>query len=553
MNDHKEVMYQKIEPKNTGTLFIVLSGLPCTGKSSWASSFKSEAIRYHIPVTILSSDDLAFKLCQELNHHLLPNERAYQYQDMFTTKRDLLEQHFAEQIRRTQDIPGIVILDRTYLSTTARKLALDLLLPQEVHLLQFSIHDDFLWQQNLEQRNKEQQEKIISKQVILNLQANATAAQVEEGFRSIIKCTIPGEENWQAKFTETQNSLIRHYLLHYRETLDELHCHLNGSVSMSFLQERAKVNHCEEHYIALEELKKEYGEATIKQPAQGYEQSVINKIWQQFSLVHKIIQTPTDITLGTLDVIKRTEASYIEIRTTPKKLAKHTLEDYVEAFAQGIQEARSLYLDKQAMGLISLDRTIHNHDDVDHFIQLAMQTPEIIGIDICGNPEALRTLTGIHLFRTIFDVLNNGLCLAIHMGETNSKAEQDDCEIILNALEIWSSQQKQSKGNPLHGRVRLGHCIYLTPEHQKKIQKLQLPIEVCPSCHLQLNWHLQDKPHPVTEIYHNFNDPVVVGTDDELIFGASLMHESMRMYGFFNHNNQSETNCNTKSKFRFLN
>ena len=45
--------------------------------------------------------------------------------------------------------------------------------------------------------------------------------------------------------------------------------------------------------------------------------------------------------------------------------------------------------------------------------------------------------------------------------------------------------------NPLHGKVRLGHCIYLTQQQKERINKLGIPIEICPSCHSKLNWHLE--------------------------------------------------------------
>ncbi|WP_158618873.1 hypothetical protein [Legionella qingyii] len=85
----------------------------------------------------------------------------------------------------------------------------------------------------------------------------------------------------------------------------------------------------------------------------------------------------------------------------------------------------------------------------------------------------------------------------------------------------------------MHGKVRLGHCIFLTQEQKERINKLGVPIEVCPSCHSKLNWHLEKEPHPATLIYQDLSEPVVLGTDDELIFDEPIKNEFNRLLSFF--------------------
>ena len=144
-----------------------------------------------------------------------------------------------------------------------------------------------------------------------------------------------------------------------------------------------------------------------------------------------------------------------------------------------------------------------------------------------------RTLTGDALGETILLALNSGISIAIHMGEVDTLIEKNDIDIILSALEAWVGLQPLLSYNPLHGKVRLGHCIFLTEEQQEKIAALGIPIEICASCHKHMNWHLETSPHPVTGIYADVKEALVSGTDDQTIFGSSAKDEFNHLLSFF--------------------
>lgn len=318
----------------------------------------------------------------------------------------------------------------------------------------------------------------------------------------------------------------------------DLHCHLNGSFSREFLQETAIKNGQSEAYQDLIDSQEAFAAASHLQPEAGFSEAVIAQVWRQFSLIHRIIQTIDDIRHGTEDVVKHARAKRVEIRTTPKAMNGGTVEDYIEAFEEGLINAHKLYPEKKAVGLLSLDRTLHTLADAEAFIRyIKMHSHgQLAGLDISGNPAAPRTLSGAALAAVIHKTLHAGLAIAIHMGEIDSEQEREDIDTILDALEAWTSEQPQSSDhpkNPLHGRVRLGHCIYLTDTQIARVQALGVPVEVCPSCHRTLNWHLETAPHPVTRIYPDIHDPIVAGTDDETIFGESAKSELSRMLGFF--------------------
>ncbi|STX38693.1 hypothetical protein [Legionella feeleii] len=325
----------------------------------------------------------------------------------------------------------------------------------------------------------------------------------------------------------------------FEQNTSDLHCHLNGSFSLPYLYEVAKKNGCLDKYMRLVALRDAYLNKTQKQPEEGYAKEDINSIWEIFALIQAIIQTPEDISLGTLDVIRSSAAKYMEIRTTPKEMTDKSKDDYIDAFEQGLLAATQS-TSKKAFGLLSLDRTVHSFSEAQHFIKRVVQSPEGVlkGIDISGNPIAPRTLRGKELEQLIELALNSKVGLAIHMGEADTAVEREDTDTILSALEAWVKTNAPQQANPLFGKVRLGHCIFLTLEQKNRIRALNIPIEVCPTCHSKLNWHKEKSPHPVTGVYSDVEQPVTFATDDEFVFGAGIKTEYLKGLGLFSNKNE---------------
>lgn len=313
----------------------------------------------------------------------------------------------------------------------------------------------------------------------------------------------------------------------------DFHCHLNGSFSQGFLKKIAERNNCLAVYQQFLETQDNYEKKSQEEPRDI--EACLKLIWAQFSLVHKMVQTLPDIQEGTYDVVAHSAGQYLEIRTTPKSMNGCSVEKYIDAFLKGLLDAReNVSLGKEAYGLLSLDRTHHTAKDAAYFIEKVLTSGGLLkGIDISGQPLAARQLTGDELIKTIQLALENNVGLAIHMGETDTPEERQDTDTILATLEHWIEKHPESSDHPFFGKIRLGHCIYLTEQQKERIFALQLPIEVCPTCHAKLNWHEQGKPHPVTAIYDSVSQPVIPGTDDETIFKSTIQHESQLVFGFF--------------------
>ncbi|HAT8179153.1 TPA: hypothetical protein JA361_06670 [Legionella pneumophila] len=342
----------------------------------------------------------------------------------------------------------------------------------------------------------------------------------------------------------------------FEKNKSDLHCHLNGSFSLEFLKQLAEKNECMDVYAAYEKLREEYLEATKEQPSSGYPKKIIDMIWGLFGLIHKMVQDLDDITQGTIAVVKNSQAKYLEIRTTPKAMAGKSRDDYIDAFEAGLNATKiDATINKTVYGLLSLDRTLHSVEDAADFIQRILISPNkvLVGLDVSGNPLGKRTLSGENLAMVVSMALESGVNVAIHMGESDTDIEKQDTDAVLNALEQWKQKQPNTDKNPFFGKVRLGHCIYLTQEQQEKIHALGLPIEICPTCHKKLNWHLEETPHPVASVYSDINQNLVVGTDDDAIFGGSMDNEFNDFLRFFkNENNLSRKELKThQSQFRF--
>ncbi|CEG56311.1 amidohydrolase family protein [Legionella fallonii] len=321
-----------------------------------------------------------------------------------------------------------------------------------------------------------------------------------------------------------------------KEYISDLHCHLNGSFSLAFLKTTAEKHKCPELYEQFIQLRKEYLDQTQKQPESGYPKELLDKVWKLFGLIHKIVQDLEDITLGTVSVATSSSAQYIEIRTTPKSVANQPVDAYIDAFEAGLTQIKQdKKINKEVYGLLSLDRTAHGVSDAKHFIQRILNSPNkvLVGLDISGNPIGHRTLSGTDLAQVVTLALNSNVGIAIHMGEADSDIERQDTDAVLNALEQWRNEQPTQEKNLFIGRVRLGHCIYLTQEQKDRIRELGLPIEVCPTCHRLLNWHLENSSHPITEIYDDVGENLVVGTDDDVIFGSPIEMEFNKFLNLF--------------------
>lgn len=278
----------------------------------------------------------------------------------------------------------------------------------------------------------------------------------------------------------------------------DLHLHLGGSISKDLLVEFAKSDNNQK---ALDDIE-------------------VADVLQMFKIVHNLINSPKRIEVSTENVIHTSTADYLEIRTTPRNFSSNiSLRHYVEAFVSGLQK-----FPEKAKGLLSIDRYKHDIKSAQDIIALALEFSDyIVGIDISGiNPTGTRVLQGTNLQSIVETVLNSPLGLAIHIGELNLEKDRIDSTIILNVIDQWIERNQIIECS---GKIRLGHALFLEEEQKRIIRKHQLPIEICPSCHRYIGSWSKGQKHPVQEIYPDKESPIIIGTDDTLIFSTSFKKE----------------------------
>lgn len=191
-------------------MVIMLSGLPCTGKSSWRGQFIKAAQAVNLPVHVVCADDLAFQLRDEWNA-TKPAETPFTYQAICETHRQVLDTRYQDELQKAMGKPGIVILDRTYLTAARRGDVLKLIQSAAVHCVHFVIKDKPAWEKKLKQRNEGEQEKQITDNILDKLGENALLPDIDEGFASVMSCPAVSEENWQDGLKLTIHELITGY------------------------------------------------------------------------------------------------------------------------------------------------------------------------------------------------------------------------------------------------------------------------------------------------------------------------------------------------------
>lgn len=191
----------------------MLSGMPCTGKSTWRKQIIEELKKQSIPVNVVSADDIAFQLRDQYNDNLRKTaDTLLTYMDICNqaNHRKELEKEYEKKLIAANELSGIVILDRTHLTPMLRNKELKLIKSQ-VHCVSFIINDHNSWQMRLHKRNKDDPEKLVLNNIIEKLAIDSYPPECKEGFESIILCRAIGEQGWEKIFSKTIAEVILVY------------------------------------------------------------------------------------------------------------------------------------------------------------------------------------------------------------------------------------------------------------------------------------------------------------------------------------------------------
>ncbi|OAV90045.1 hypothetical protein PTTG_06613 [Puccinia triticina 1-1 BBBD Race 1] len=302
--------------------------------------------------------------------------------------------------------------------------------------------------------------------------------------------------------------------------------------SKTFCQKLPKVE-CHAHLsgsIPLEVLKELHKDAKERQPNLGPcpSPSEYTDLRSFFALfgdhIYHILDTPKAITRATSAVLKsfRDEGCiYLELRTTPRKFPRgsDTFEEYLDAVFDAIDR------NDQSSMMVQLILTVNwdfEPDKVREIVELATTARNagrcVVGIDIAGDPRKsiLRTES---FTRELIQAKLNGLKLTIHFAE------------IVEQKPFLEKQLADLTPD------RLGHAVFLTPEVQADIVRLKRPIEICLTSNLKVGSIASLEEHHFRWAVEN-QVPVLISTDDTLVFGTTLSEEYEWALGLLNHDRQ---------------
>ena len=166
----------------------------------------------------------------------------------------------------------------------------------------------------------------------------------------------------------------------------------------------------------------------------------------------------------------------------------------------GIQDCK--HLDIIVRIIVSLDRRHSLQESMETLdAALALNSPFIVGIDLCGDP----TQGDFETFEPVLQKARlNGLQTTLHFGEVPNR-EQDNLKML--------------KFRP----DRLSHCINFTKEMKQDIIENNIPIEICLTSNLSCKAISDISVHHFPEFYGHVG--LALSTDDVGIFHSNSSDE----------------------------
>eukprot|EP00462_Mataza_sp_D1_P006964 CAMPEP_0175122896 /NCGR_PEP_ID=MMETSP0087-20121206/1954_1 /TAXON_ID=136419 /ORGANISM="Unknown Unknown, Strain D1" /LENGTH=279 /DNA_ID=CAMNT_0016404551 /DNA_START=63 /DNA_END=902 /DNA_ORIENTATION=+ len=230
-----------------------------------------------------------------------------------------------------------------------------------------------------------------------------------------------------------------------------------------------------------------------------------HEVFKLFAIIHKLTQDVNVIKRIAKETVCDFAADnvvYLELRTTPRRLnGAATLDAYVQAVLQGVEEGMSLSANIVVYVLLSIDRKMSTQEALEVVHIAAKYSKQgVIGVDLSGNPavgEWSTWLPALQLARAL------NLPVALHCGE----------------LEAPEEVAKMIAFSP----ARLGHVNTLP--HNSVLWAMLLasgiPVELCVSSNViteVVGSYKQHHVHPLLLHKH----PLSVCTDDKLVMCAVL-------------------------------
>lgn len=280
----------------------------------------------------------------------------------------------------------------------------------------------------------------------------------------------------------------------------ELHCHLDGSLSLSCIKQLANnMGH---------DLNMSDDEILKRAQAPETTQSLLEYL-ERFDFVLPLLQSYVNLEMAAYDVVRQAaedNVKYIEIRFAPgQHLEKNLeLEEAVEAVIAGVSRAEEdfdiianvLICGLRQLPVERLEKLVPLFDEIDD--------EHLVGFDMAGDEVNYPQVK----FKNLLDkVTCRGVQVTLHAGECLG-CEQN----IIDSVEM--------------GATRLGHGIMTKelPDYQHVLLELGIVLEMAPTSNFQTKAIRHLEEYPFLELYKK-GLHVTINTDNRTVSNTNLQKE----------------------------
>lgn len=277
----------------------------------------------------------------------------------------------------------------------------------------------------------------------------------------------------------------------------ELHCHLDGSLNVDFVQKELKAQGIVVEHEELERKLKVRPECTS-----------LTEYLEKFELPLLCLQTERGLEQAAYEVVRdaaKDGVVYIEVRFAPMLSTEQGLncDEVIGSVVRGLKKGEQEY-GVYALAIVCAMR----HHSLEKNMQMLKEARKFYGkgvcaLDLAGDESAFPT----SLFRELFVQAKEwGIPFTIHSGECGS------IENVREAIEL--------------GAKRLGHGIALekSPELRRLCREKQIGIEMCPTSNLQTKAVDSLENYPLKQFLRE-DLLVSIHTDNRTVSGTTMEQE----------------------------
>ncbi|SJZ66662.1 adenosine deaminase [Pilibacter termitis] len=283
----------------------------------------------------------------------------------------------------------------------------------------------------------------------------------------------------------------------------ELHCHLDGSISLETIHKLAKMEN-----IPLPATLEEQ-QALFIAPEETKD---LNEYLEKFHFIGRLLQTTAALELAAFDVVKQASydnVKYIEVRFAPTlhTMKGLTLQEIVSAVVKGLKRGEVEF------GVLSNALLCGmRHEPVENAIEVAkvaksQLTHGVVGFDLAGNEVDFPPYAFEEAIKVAKDL---DIPLTLHAGECHCGKNVYDAVVL--------------------GANRIGHGIALkdTPEYIEYIKENEIVLELAPTSNFQTKTVTSWEEYPFKK-FLDLGLKVTINTDNRTVSNTTLNKEYAKL------------------------